>query len=120
VIVAWNGRPLKLKLRLPGRLADAAASYKVVLESAESREGQCHGVPGFKAPEQSVEGQRYVTRSLLLLDRVPPGYHRLHLQVGGLALEAHLIAAPSQAYAGVDSQAKSWGLFCPLYVWRPK
>ncbi len=116
VIVAWDGRPVKLKLRLPGRLADAAANYKVVLESAESREGQCHGVPGINAPEQSVEGQRYVTRSLLLPDRVPPGHHRLHLQVGGLALEAHLIAAPSQAYAGVDSQAKSWGLFCPLYA----
>jgi 4-alpha-glucanotransferase len=120
VIVAWDGRPLKLKLRLPGRLADAAASYKVVLESAESREGQCHGVPGINAPEQCVEGQRYVTRSLLLPDRVPPGYHRLHLRVGDLALEAHFIAAPLQAYAGVDSQAKSWGLFCPLYALASK
>src|SRR3970282_1167512 len=90
VLVAWGGIPLKFKLRLPVQLADAGPNYKVVLESGELREGRCHDVPGMKPVEQCVEGQRYATRSLVLTQRLPPGYHRLYLQLGELAVEAPL------------------------------
>ena len=120
VLVAWDGIPLKFKLRLPVQLADAGPNYKVVLESGELREGRCHDVPGMKPVEQCVEGQRYVTRSLVLPERLPPGYHRLYLQLGELAVEAHLFASPMQAYAGADAKARLWGLFCPLYALNSK
>ena len=112
VLVAWEGTPLRFKLRVPERLAEAETRYRIVLETGEIVDGECDkGTHPLYTRE--VEGTQYVARGMSL----PPfclGYHNLQLQVGDLSLESYVISAPARAYA--SSGDKTWGIFCPLYA----
>ena len=119
VVIAWDGAPLRLKLRLPRRLADMPARYRVTLESADLREGLCQS-DGLKSAERVVEGARYVSRRLLVPEKLPLGYHHLHIQVGGLSLEAFLFSSPLQSFKKADANSRLWGLFSPLYALHSK
>ena len=116
VVVAWDGAVSRIKLRLPRRFAEAPASYQVALESGEIIAGNGRDDSEFTAVERRVEGARYVTRRLILPERLPFGYHRLRLQIGKLSLASLLFSSPSQTYASSAARARRWGLFCPLYA----
>jgi len=115
VVVAWNGAPLRFKLRLPSQLAEAQVGYRLALENGDHLEGTCHDDHGAEVKERYVEGTRYVTRRLILPAKLPFGYHRLHLQAGARAFESHLMAALPQAY-GAGANGWRWGLCCPAYA----
>lgn len=116
VTVAWQNHPLKIKLRLPSRLAQAVIIGEIFLETGERLEGRCEDVRGIEPVFKEVEGARYVARCLLLQAPVPLGYHRLHLQADNLHLDSLLVSAPVEAYAPARSDGKRWGVFCPLYA----
>ena len=84
VVVAWDGAPLRLKLRLPSPLAAAEPRYRIDLESGEFVEGKCQSDFRIKPVERCIEGVRYVARWIVFPETLPLGYHRLHLQVGAL------------------------------------
>jgi 4-alpha-glucanotransferase len=115
VTVAWQDQPLKLKLRLPGRLVQAPVTAEIILEAGERLAVQCDDGP-LKPLFKEVEGAGYVSRSMLLRAAIPLGYHRLHLRLGNLELASELFAAPYQAYAPAQSNIRRWGVFCPLYA----
>src|SRR5262249_59539876 len=49
---------------------------------------------------------------------LPPGYHRLVVQLpGGRSAEGLVIAAPEKAYQHAGG-SKTWGLFLPTYAIR--
>jgi 4-alpha-glucanotransferase len=114
VVTAWDRAPLKMSLRLPAAHADAPVRYRIELETGESLQGDCRQLRshGTATP---VEGTSFVTRRLEISDKLPPGYHNLCLQTGGLGFEAFLLASLSQAYS-LDAGERRWGLFCPLYA----
>src|SRR3990172_4166441 len=116
VVVAWDGGPLSLKLRLPGQLAETPVHHRVVLESGESVDGDCRDDVRRKPAQRCIEGVPLVTRRVTLAEHLPFGYHRLYLRIGDLEIESYLFSAPSQAFASSESGAKRWGLFCPLYA----
>lgn len=115
VAVAWQEQPLKLKLRLPRRLAQASVTGEIILEDGERLATQCDDGP-FKPLFKEVEGAGYVSRSMLLRAAIPLGYHRLQLRLDDLELASELFVAPYQAYAPAQSNGKRWGVFCPLYA----
>lgn len=115
VVIAWNGAGLNFKLRLPLRLAEDQVKFQIVLEDGQPLSGICKDESGPARREREVEGERYVTRKLTVPDRLPLGYHRLHLDIGAEHLQAFLLSAPRAAY-GDDGETKRWGLFCPLYA----
>ena len=117
VVIAWDGDPLRLKLRLPGRLAEAPVHYAIALENGETQTGACdeHAPP---SPGREIEGTRYVTRRLLIRESSPAGYHQLELRVGDLTFTCTLLASLRQAYGAAEPGIKHWGLFCPLYALR--
>ena len=78
VVVAWDGGPLRLKVRLPIPLAAAELRYRIDLESGEFVEGKCQSDFRIKPGERSIEGVRYVTRWIVFPESLPLGYHRLH------------------------------------------
>ena len=116
VVIAWDGEPLRLKLRLPSPLAEAAPRYRVALEDGECLEGRCDDDAEAKPVERTVEGIRYVTRQIIIPDQLPLGYHKLHIRVGELDLEAYLLSALPQTYTAANPNNRQWGLFCPLYA----
>ena len=115
VVVAWNGGPATLTLRLPGQLPEGGPRYHLTLESGQVVEGECHDDGQTKPVQRDIEGVRYVARRVTIPQKLPLGYHRLRLESGGRALESFLFAAPVEAFAAT-ANAKEWGLFCPLYA----
>lgn len=115
VIVAWQDRPLKIKLRLPQRLAQTTITGEIVREDGEHQPVTCDD-EGARPLFKEVEGARYVARTLLIRAPIPLGYHRLHLRIEDLELASHLFAAPYQAYTPPDWNVKPWGVFAPLYA----
>ena len=114
ITIAWQGQPLKIKLRLPQRLAQTPVTAEIVLENGERLAARCDD--GAADPVfRQVEGVGYVTRSLLLRAPIPSGYHGIHLRLEGLELRSDLFATPCQAYAP-KPELNRWGVFCPLYA----
>jgi 4-alpha-glucanotransferase len=116
VVVAWDGAPLRLKLRLPGPLATAEARYRIDLESGEFFEGKCQRDFRIKPVERCIEGVRYVAQWIVFAEKLPLGYHRLHLQVGALKFDSYVLSSPLQAYGAATVNPRRWGLFCPVYA----
>ena len=120
VLVAWDGGPLRLKLRLPSRLAGAEPRYRIDLETGESLESKCQLDFRTKPLERCVEGVRYVAQWIVFPEKLPLGYHRLHLQVGALTFDSHVLSSPLQTYGAATANPRLWGLFCPLYALASK
>ena len=117
VTVAWQDRPLRVKLRLPLSHQQGPITGEITLENGERVSCRCEDALDTSPLSKTIEGTSYVQRTLTLRAALPLGYHQLHLRAGGLDLESFLFAAPYHAYAPRD-QGKRWGLFCPTYALR--
>lgn len=115
-VVAWDGGPLKLKLRLPQRYAEQHFRYQIRLENGEGLEGECERNAARAPKGREFEGARYVTRQLAIARKLPWGYHHLTLQVDDLFLESHLLSAPLHSYAPPEETRRGWGVFSPVYA----
>lgn len=116
VVVAWDGGPIDLELRLPPGLADSRVDCHLELEGGEVRSWGCDlgGIPTSGTTE--LEGVPYVTKRLML-SRLPWGYHRLRLAVQGRSFDCLVIAAPPKSYTLAASQrGRIWGVFLPVYA----
>src|SRR5690349_21961616 len=111
VLIAWEGAPLNFKVRLPRHLVEARKKYQIVLETGAIVEGECRN--GQHVYTREVEGIQYVAQTFTI-PALPPGYHRLELQLGDASVASFVISAPAQAYG--SSSKKAWGVFCPLYA----
>jgi 4-alpha-glucanotransferase len=120
VIVAWDEAPLRLKLRLPSPLAALEPRYRIALESGEVFEGKGLSDSRIKTIERSIEGVGYVTQWINLPEKLPLGYHSLHLQVGGRTFESYVLSSALQSHGAADAEVRRWGLFCPLYAFVSK
>ena len=118
VVVAWEGQPCDLELRLPLTMANSAGACQLHLESGEVRSWACElsRLPTLQVAEQ--EGTRYVSKSLSLPGGLPWGYHRFTLEIQGRPFETLVIAAPLHAYAPPqDAQGRGiCGIYLPLYA----
>jgi 4-alpha-glucanotransferase len=127
VIVAWDGGPASLEVRLPQSLDSPLIGHLALEDGNRQRyEWRVSDAPVARAEE--VEGIRYVVKRLTIRDTLPPGYHRLIVQAPGTAMDALIISAPTRAYSGQDERRKTkdqerrteanrraWGVFLPLY-----
>jgi 4-alpha-glucanotransferase len=115
VVVAWEGRPPSITIRLPSNLADLSIDYYLMLENGESRDGRYSLADTPVSATNELEGQRYVVKQFTLQNPLPWGYHRLILDLQGKSEETLIISTPLAAYAP-ESVRRSWGLFAPLYA----
>lgn len=117
VCVSWDGSPASLSLRVPRREGNGRARVRLVLESGETREAafDLSRIPASAAGSGS-EGA-CVEKRVPLPWKLPPGYHRLRVEVAGkLRGEATLVSAPSRAWAPPGEERRGWGVFLPLYA----
>lgn len=117
VTVAWQGTPAAVELRIPA--AAAMVRWELDLEDGTCRRGGGRLDPLVTAGRKTVEGAPYVRKRLPLPGRFPLGYHRLRIEIGGIAAEGMLIVAPIRASGAEVLGDPSWGAFLPLYsLWR--
>jgi 4-alpha-glucanotransferase len=120
VVVAWDGGPLRFKLRLPSALAATEPRYRIALETGECFEGKCASDVVNKPIEHCVEGAQYMAQWIVFPEKLPLGYHRLHLQVGTATFDSYILSSAAQTYGAEPDKPRPWGLFCPLYAFASK
>jgi 4-alpha-glucanotransferase len=109
VVVAWEGGPLELDLRL-GPADGSSLACHVDLEDGGRR--------GWSFEPGALPGGADGRLRLTLPERLPLGYHHLRLATAGRAAEAMVICAPRRAF-GVEG-SPIWGVFLPLYALRTR
>ncbi len=117
VVVAWDGVPPAIEVRLPESLASARLGAWLRYEDGHQRELGWELAASPVTQSAEVEGVRYMAKRVGLPRPLPPGYHRLGLELAGSSVEALVIAAPVRSYAPPDGpMGRTWGVFLPLYA----
>ncbi|HET9210822.1 MAG TPA: 4-alpha-glucanotransferase [Thermoanaerobaculia bacterium] len=111
VTVAWDGAAPSIELR-PFNGSGSVACH-LDLESGERR-AQVADLQSL--PETWREGSPRPGRRLTLAEPLPPGYHRLTVELDGRTAESLIISAPTRCYVGDGKPL--WGVFLPLYALR--
>lgn len=117
VVVAWDGVPAHLDLRVPAARATGSLVCHLQLEAGgEQRwEARLDTLPVLQTAE--VEGLTYVTKRFPIPVPLPWGYHHSTLEAAGQCFETLLIVAPRQAYTPPEvANMRTWGVFLPLYA----
>jgi len=117
VILAWDGKPTVIQLRLPSVIAEALLNYHLKLETGEQRSWKWPLADLPVVGTAEIEGTQYVVKQLRLPIKLPWGYHRLTIELTGRLEESLLISAPLKAYIPpAKLENRSWGVFLPLYA----
>lgn len=112
VIVAWEGHPPAVPVRVPKDLETAPVEMRLELESGAE---QTRKIAPEETPVERDLGHGFVQRRLEGVEgaeALPSGYHRLEVRVGSHRGETLLISAPRQAF---QRPGRRWGIFLPLY-----
>ena len=115
VNVVWEGASPKLQLKLPAAMADVPLAGTLVLETGENRDIRLSGSALSVLQVAEIEGSQYALEAVSIPERLPPGYHRLSLEMPGANVETLLISSPLKAYGRVEQDGRYWGVFLPLY-----
>ena len=113
VLVAWDGKPSGVKLRLPGKLDGEKVHCHVRLEDNALHHAALDSTQFRVSGQVKVDGSEFV-EGRLTLPRLPLGYHQLNVEVGGWRRSALVISAPAITYWPQGS-ARRLGVFLPLY-----
>lgn len=116
VAVAWEGEGASVWLRLPAGREGARGECRLVLEGGEAVSWPVSPAALPAGEAVFLEGNLYVARELPLPD-LPPGYHRLTVELPGCGTgSALIICAPRRAYGHPKKTRRTWGFFIPLYA----
>jgi 4-alpha-glucanotransferase len=118
VVVAWQGEPPEVEVRMPSALASSRLACQFWSEQGEFVEWAVPVGRGSSVRLVEVEGEPFVSLRIALPANMLPGYHRLRVAFDdGQAALAKVIAAPKRAYQGPGEPGRRiWGVFCPLYA----
>jgi 4-alpha-glucanotransferase len=109
------------RINTPAIEQNALLRWRVALEGGGERRGE---VRAWDLPERGSwqgDGRWFMLRDLPLPDDLPPGYHRLHLDLEFAGQEScPLIVTPPKCFepAALESGAKLWGVAVQLYTLR--
>jgi len=116
VIVARDGQPPPIKIRLPLGDAGAAVNCHLKLETGEERKYEWRDGAPDVIETAEVEGVKYAVKQLTLSGQLPLGYHRLIVEMPGRSEGVLLISARNRAYMPPSAPViGTWGVFSPLY-----
>lgn len=119
VVVAWGGRPPAILLRQPQSEPARDLRWRIDPERPRPGGSRTHRTELDSLPTtaaEQVDGTRYVERRFDLPGTLPPGYHRLHLEIGRRRGESLIISAPRRASTPGAARRRDWGLFAPTYA----
>ena len=110
-----------VRVNTPAIESNALLRWRVELERGDERRGE---IRAWDLPERGSyarAGQWFVLRDLQLPADLPPGYHRLHLDLEFAGRdECPLIVAPGKCFepAALVAGRKVWGVAAQLYTLR--
>lgn len=112
VYVLWGGAAGSAAVRLPAARVHQNYACRLRREDgAEQRwSGRLRDLPVRRG--EIVEGRHYVRKDLPLPEGLPPGYHRLEIEIADESFHATVIASPVKAF---PPRGRGWGVFLPLF-----
>ncbi len=113
--VVWQDAAAWVELRFAKEAASGFASCRLLLESGEVREWRTTAAELPVRGECVIGGERFRSTRLALPSPLPPGYHRLLIELGGRRAECVVIAAPRRCFQA-EGNDRGWGVFLPLYA----
>jgi 4-alpha-glucanotransferase len=113
VVVAWEGAPVEIVLRLPSSASSRRLTCRVVLESGEKRRHDFRPRELGSVGREAVDGVRLTARRLRLSGRWPVGLHRAAIEWRGEIHETLVLRAPRRAWS---REGEGWGVFAPAYA----
>lgn len=114
VLVAWDGAPLSVSLRLPRSVRATSLECRLVRDDG--------GEDFWVVPRAAVTT---TTRSRtaappaqhLTLPALPTGYHRLTITAGSATFASLILSAPRRTWQPpADPAHRVWGVFAPAYA----
>lgn len=115
VTVLRENEPNCIDLRLPFEAAKAQIIGHLKLETADEINLSWPETQNSIIASTEVEGIRYITARLSLQQKLPPGYHKLYLEIRGKSFQSLIVSAPPRAFSPLSGDEKIWGVFLPLY-----
>jgi 4-alpha-glucanotransferase len=114
VVVAWDGAPPVVPVRLAG--AAAGGDFAIVVETEANDELQWtrRELRVRQRPAAAGDGDGSEALLVDLPHGFAPGRHRLRFELGERHADATLIAAPTRINRG--TRRRDWGVFAPLYA----
>ena len=99
LVLIEDDQPHQLTISLTSEQANLDAVLQLGTEQGNRIEYRCP-LGGIDAAEQlSLRGRNFIRKRFTLPERLPLGYHRLSIEIGGQASEVtRLIVCPSRAY----------------------
>jgi alpha-1,4-glucan:alpha-1,4-glucan 6-glycosyltransferase/4-alpha-glucanotransferase len=118
VVVAWEGAPAAVRLRLSEEQAGATLQVHLALEQGGARGWLARAHDLRLLGRDRAQGEARVAVRLPLDDAgaLPLGVHRLWVELAGSAHEAVVIAAPAHAWRPTGDAARGWGVFVPTWA----
>lgn len=113
VYALWQGKPMKIEVRLPAGAERRCACTLTLEEGTLKRLDRA--LQGTRAGKRVRLGETSFEARQLKLPRMPPGYHQLSLELNGRIHRALLIVAPERSYSP-PAPSRSWGVFLPMYA----
>ncbi len=118
VIVAWEGEPAEVEVRLPAKMTPAQLTCRLWIEAGAPHEWTVRPDRSTPGTLMKVEGESFAVLPVTLPGGLPRGYHRLLIEFEDhQTAESLVIAAPRRTYQGPGGTGKRpWGIFCPLHA----
>jgi 4-alpha-glucanotransferase len=117
VVIAWDGVPPLMQLRLSADLDEAPLDCHLKLETGGEKKWPYPGADLPLIKHVEIEGSHYLVKQLHLPGKLPLGYHRLTLSLGRKSAQTLIISAPLKAgIPGDKNNDPIWGIFLPLYA----
>ncbi len=117
VVVAWDDRPARVRLRTAAKHASATVRIRMELEGGGEVKYDWKLNEMAAIRQRKLDGKQYVATEFQFPEKFRWGYHRLHVEVAGQHIESLLISAPRNAYAEPPGNRRHfWGTFLPLYA----
>jgi 4-alpha-glucanotransferase len=117
VAVSWEGEPLRIELRMPRRKENGHARFFCLLEEGAALAFDVRLSPLPATSTGTGADGPWSAKRLLLPEGIPRGFHRLHVDLGGIHGETLFLRAPRRAYDPPRGTGRSaWGIFLPLYA----
>jgi hypothetical protein len=116
VVVAWDGILPAVSLRLPAAAARRTLELTITLEDGGTLTGNIAPSQRKHVREKQIGRSKFVEAMFAVDDRLPHGYHELHIRAEGVDASCTIFAAPMQCYQ--SDQRRTWGVFAALCTAR--
>jgi len=113
VIVIFDKKGLQIEIKLPSKLADCTFMLELFLDGGGIRKFSYRGKDLKTTRIVNLQGERFVSKRVLISGEIPFGYHRFFIESSGKKHESLVISAPSTSFNFAEDRFV--GVFLPLY-----